>query len=101
MILTATTETAGYAPGQTIEIQLDVDNRSKQNIHEFKIGFYKVGDFFLNVHFINEKKKKIGKSIPKKERKVAKTENEKKNWLLAKRETDLFLPIFLKHNPIF
>lgn len=42
LILTATTDAAGYAPGQTIEIQLDVDNKSKQNIYEFRIGFYKV-----------------------------------------------------------
>lgn len=42
LTLTATTEASAYAPGQAIEIQLDVNNKSKNNIHEFKIEFFKV-----------------------------------------------------------
>lgn len=102
MILTATTETAGYAPGQTIEIQLDVDNRSKQNIHEFKIGFYKVGDFFSltkskgiysSIHIFFHQKKNGKKNTEEKKKTGKKAESGEKREKITKNtvsKNDLF-----------
>lgn len=40
--ITATMPTSGYAPGQVIPLQIDVNNRSGRNISEFKIELNKV-----------------------------------------------------------
>lgn len=40
--ITATMPTSGYAPGQVIPLQIDVNNKSSRNISEFKIELNKV-----------------------------------------------------------
>lgn len=40
--ITATVPTSGYAPGQVIPLQIDVNNKSNKNILEFKVELNKV-----------------------------------------------------------
>lgn len=40
--ITATVPTSGYAPGQVISLQIDVNNKSNKNILEFKVELNKV-----------------------------------------------------------
>lgn len=45
--ITATIPTSGYAPGQTIPLQIEVNNKSNKNISEFKVELNKVSLFFI------------------------------------------------------
>lgn len=50
-MIAATVPTSGYAPGQAINVQIDVNNKSTKNISEFKIELNKVssGSGQLNI----------------------------------------------------
>lgn len=42
VFITATIPYNGFAPGQVIPLQIDVDNKSNKNISEFKVDLIKV-----------------------------------------------------------
>lgn len=42
VVIAATVPTSGYASGQSIPVQIDVNNKSAKNISEFKIELNKV-----------------------------------------------------------
>lgn len=42
VVIAASMPTSGYAPGQVIPLQIDVNNKSNKNISEFKVELNKV-----------------------------------------------------------
>lgn len=42
VVIAASVPTSGYAPGQSIPVQIDINNKSTKNISEFKIELNKV-----------------------------------------------------------
>lgn len=46
--ITATIPTSGYAPGQKIPLEIDVNNKSIKNISELKIELNKVSQLLLS-----------------------------------------------------
>ncbi|XP_031632114.1 arrestin domain-containing protein 2-like [Contarinia nasturtii] len=55
--VTATIKHNGYAPGQMIPLQIDVDNKSNKNILEFKVELNKVFVYFDTVRKQSKKHK--------------------------------------------
>lgn len=61
MMIDATVPLGGYVPGQTINLQINVNNQSKETVSKFSVKLVKVRNEFLrpffgifNVHFILE-----------------------------------------------
>lgn len=59
MIIEASTPVGGYAPGQTINLQIHVDNQSKESVSKFSVKLVKVSytfqfkySIFLSNHFV-------------------------------------------------
>lgn len=42
VLITATIPTSGYAPGQLIPLEININNKSNKNILEFKVELNKV-----------------------------------------------------------
>lgn len=59
LIITASIPTSGYAPGQAIPLQLDVQNKSDRNATEFKIELIKSITCFDSIHKNRKKYEKL------------------------------------------
>lgn len=63
LTITATIPTSGYAPGQAIPLQLDVQNKSDRNVTEFKIELIKVITCVDSIQKNRKKYKKLLVSV--------------------------------------
>lgn len=59
LTITASIPTSGYAPGQAIPLQLDVQNKSDRNVLEFKIELIKAITCFDSIQKNRKKYKKL------------------------------------------
>lgn len=59
LTITASLPTSGYAPGQAIPLQLDVQNKSDRNVSEFKIELIKSITCFDSIQKNQKKYKKL------------------------------------------
>lgn len=55
VVIAASMPTSGYAPGQVIPLQIDVNNKSNKHISEFKVELNKVSAVIISVAKLNQK----------------------------------------------